>query len=81
MLFSKLLQAAFSNRLVLCILCTSLLFDKAGTSIVIQYVNGKCKVDSSNLRMLTNSSAFDCHPGNVKKYIRLSIVTTAYAKR
>jgi choloylglycine hydrolase len=46
--------------------------DSKGDSIVIEYVNGECKVYDNPLGVMTNSPSFDWHLTNLRNYANLS---------
>lgn len=46
--------------------------DKAGNSIVIEYVKGVCTIHKNQIGVFTNSPTFDWHMTNLKNYINLS---------
>jgi choloylglycine hydrolase len=51
--------------------------DKAGSSIVVEFVNGKMVVSKNALGILTNSPNFDWHLTNLQNYINLSPYATS----
>ena len=48
--------------------------DETGTSIVIEYVDGKLHVHDNPLGVITNSPTFDWHMTNLRNYVNFSMV-------
>ena len=52
----------------------AIVHDAQGTSVVIEYVNGKLFLYDAPLGVFTNSPSFDWHMTNLKNYVSLSCV-------
>ncbi|NME72186.1 linear amide C-N hydrolase [Flammeovirga aprica] len=45
--------------------------DKSGASIVIEYIDGKLKINDAPLGVITNAPSYDWHMTNLRNYINL----------